>query len=82
MTPKDWLIDLINDNGHLAWVRLPCIGGESLRAPELTWHWPREDFNGDLYLLVSHPDLPRVYRAEEIPTMRPVWGEQLTWEAV
>ena len=83
MAHRDWLIDVINDSGRLAWVRVPVAGQAALRLPADTLvYWDRTGQDGELYLLISHPDLPRVYRAEDIPTMRPVWGELAKWEAV
>lgn len=81
MTPRDWLLDLINDNGHLAWVRVPVASQHPLDIPALRIYWDRSGQDGELYLLVSHPALPQVYAPEDIPTMRPVWDEVLRWEA-
>lgn len=82
MTQRDWLLDLINSDGHLAWVRIPCVGHEPLRLPGVTVHWDRDDQAGERWLLVSHPDLPRVYDTDGIPTMRPVWGEVVSWKQI
>ena len=51
-----------------------------LDVPTLRVYWDRTGQDGELYLLISHPALPQVYRAEDIPTTRPVWDEMLRWE--
>lgn len=81
MTHQDWLIDLINDNGHLAWVQEPCVGSAPIDVPALRIYPGRDDTKNVHWMLVSHPELTRIYAPEDIPTMRPVWDETLRWEA-
>ena len=79
MTRRDWLLDLLNDKetNRLAWVRLPCPGDAPLKLPKAIMHWYREDPNDlNMYALITHPDLPAVYRPEDIPTVSIAWQRQ------
>jgi len=75
MTRRDWLLDLLNDKetNRLAWVRLPCEGQPALKLPRAIIHWPRDGQDREVYILITHPDLPAVYRPEDIPTIRITW---------